>query len=52
MASEPLLDTFSDDAGADIVLKFAVDQRAVGRDDQKAALSGDVADAFDFVGHD
>ena len=50
MTVKCLLYVFGYDAGAHIVFKYTIDDRTMGRNDQKVALARDVAYAAGFRG--
>ena len=51
MTVKSLLDLFGYDACAHIVFKYTIDDRAMGRNDQKVALAGEVPYTAIFPGH-
>ena len=50
MTIKCLLNILGNDAGAHIIFKYAIDDRTVGRDDQKVALARDVSYTARFPG--
>ena len=50
MTVKYLLYIFGNDAGAQIVFKYTIDDRTMGRNDQQVALAGDVSYTAEFWG--
>jgi hypothetical protein len=50
MTAKSLLYIFSNDASAQIVFKYTIDDRAMGRNDQKVTFAGDVSYTAGFSG--